>query len=292
MSRGIAASTTLAEFLEPAEPVFVLLTQLGDLWVLGLLVAVLYLVGPAAPLAGWDRRRGATVLAAGLLAVAVTGLLKAILGLPRPPGADTTAYQFAGTLGDIYTWAGTADGFGFPSGHAVGATAVFGTAAALVGPSQRRRALAVAGGLVAIVSLTRVALGVHYLVDVLAGVIVGLLLVALAVRWARRPTVPIGVAVLAGAGWALLADAAATPVGALGLCVGTGLAWSVLNSRLRTVPRVTGTGLAVLVAAGLVTASATVLLAETGGPVVAGLGGAIGMAVLIALPVGLSAANA
>ena len=292
MSRGEGVSTALADALEPAEPVFVLLTQLGDLWLLGLVVAVLYLLGPAAPLPGWDRRRAVAVLAAGLLAVAVTGLLKAVLGLPRPPGADTTAYQFAGPLGDLYAWAGTADGFGFPSGHAVGATAVFGTAAALVGPSRRRRALVGAAGLVSVVAFTRVALGVHYLADVLAGVAVGVALAALAVRWATHPAIPIGVAVLAAAGWTVVADGAPTAVGALGLCVGTHVAWMGLEARLTAVPRLTGVRLSALLAVGLAIATATVLLVEAGGPVVAGLGGAVGMAVLVALPLGVAPANA
>ena len=121
---------------------------------------------------------------------------------------------------------------------------------------------------------------------------VGVALVALAVRWAGHPTIPIGVAVLAAAGWTVVADGAPTAVGALGLCVGTHVAWMRFESRLTVLPRLTGVRLSALLALGLAIATATVLLVEAGGPVVAGLGGAIGMAAVVALPLGVAPANA
>jgi len=68
---------------------------------------------------------------------------------------------------------GAAHGFSFPSGHVAGATLLYGSVALLLFRdhiSWRTRAavLAILGLLIAIVSFTRLYLGVHYLSDVLA----------------------------------------------------------------------------------------------------------------------------
>lgn len=291
MTRGVGVSTWLADLLEPAEPLLALLTQTGDTWLLGVLVASLYVLGGAVPLPGWDRRRGAAILAAGLLAISVTGLLKAAFALPRPPGAGQASYAFAGLAGDVYTWAATADTLGFPSGHAVGATAVYGTAAALVAPAHRRRALLVAGALVATASLTRVGLGLHYLVDVLAGVAVGILLASLAIRWVIRPGVAMGAAVPAAAAWAVLADGGPDAVGALGLCAGALVAWVLLEDRLLTLAHPTGRAAAALAVGGVAIAGLTVGVLEAGGTATAGLVGFAGLAALVALPLGVAGAK-
>lgn len=284
MSRGLGVSTAVAAALEPLEPLLAILTQTGDTWLVGVVIALLYVLGDGAPVAGWDRRRGAATLAAGLLAIAVTGLLKVAFGLPRPPGAAEPAYAFGGVLGDVYAWAATADGYGFPSGHAVGSAAVYGSIAGLVAPASRRRATAAAAGLIAVASLTRVGLGVHFLVDVVAGVAVGLLLAALAVRWVDRPAVPMAVAVPAAAGWAILADATPTAVGVLGLCAGALVAWTALDAQLIDVPRPSRPAAAGLAVGGVVVVGLTVAALEAGGTATAGLVGFAGMAALVALP--------
>lgn len=284
MTRGVGVSTWLADALEPAEPVLAVLTQTGDTWLLGILVALLYVLGDAAPLPGWDRRRGAAVLAAGLLAISATGLLKAAFGLPRPPGAGQPAYAFGGVVGDVYAWTATADGFGFPSGHAVGATAIYGTVAGLVEAAHRRRALGVAAVLAGTAALTRVGLGVHYLVDVLAGVAVGLALAALAVRWVIRPGVAIGAAVPVAAGWAVLVDGAPDAVGAVALSAGGLVAWTALEDRLVALPVPTRGAAIALAVGGVVLAGGTVAAIEVGGRVPAAVVGLSGMAALVALP--------
>jgi undecaprenyl-diphosphatase len=71
--------------------------------------------------------------------------------------------------------------YSFPSGHAFAATATYGALAlvlaSLLDRGRRALALAVAGALVAIVAASRVVLGVHYLLDVLAGLCAGVALV-------------------------------------------------------------------------------------------------------------------
>jgi membrane-associated phospholipid phosphatase len=65
---------------------------------------------------------------------------------------------------------------GFPSGHAIAATTIYGGALLAFDRVRDPRAVAGVAGLVAAISLSRVVLGVHYLGDVVAGVGVGLVI--------------------------------------------------------------------------------------------------------------------
>ena len=168
-----------------------LLTQLGDAWFLYLALGLLYWLGDRR-LAANPRRVGATLIAVGLGALAITIGLKSLFALGRPPGAaETTApLWLPELLGGVYVDTATDGGFSFPSGHAIGATMVYGGLATFLDVGERRTRLRVAGVLIATVALTRVVLGVHYLVDVVAGVAVGvagLLLFQRVVRSGFRP---------------------------------------------------------------------------------------------------------
>jgi undecaprenyl-diphosphatase len=73
----------------------------------------------------------------------------------------------------------TLTSYSFPSGHAMGSTLLYGMFAATViwhSRDWRPRALAIGGAasLVAMICFSRVYLGVHYLSDVVAGVLAGL----------------------------------------------------------------------------------------------------------------------
>ena len=72
--------------------------------------------------------------------------------------------------------------YSFPSGHAFAATATYGALALVLasGASRTRGAVVVAAAavLVVVVAASRVILGVHYLLDVLAGVAAGLALLS------------------------------------------------------------------------------------------------------------------
>jgi len=87
-------------------------------------------------------------------------LLNEVFARMRPPLlAGTPAY----------------DTYSFPSGHAAGATLVYGVLAAYLAsrfPRPRPRALIIAGAIlmVALVCFSRLVLGVHYVSDVVAGV--------------------------------------------------------------------------------------------------------------------------
>lgn len=79
------------------------------------------------------------------------------------------------------------DGYSFPSGHAMGATLLYGiiflALARVLKTSQRRTiAGAVCGGMVLLVAFSRIALGAHYLSDVIAAIVLGVTWLALCRR--------------------------------------------------------------------------------------------------------------
>ncbi len=132
-------------------PVAELLTTLGDLPVLLAIACLALWLG--------ERDRGAYAVGLMLGGLALMAGLKATFALPRPP-AGLHLIETGSTS--------------FPSGHAMGATVVYGTLAMTLerlGTSRQR--LAIAGVLVAAIALSRVVLGVHYAADVLAGIAFG-----------------------------------------------------------------------------------------------------------------------
>lgn len=165
---------------------FALVTQLGDVWLLTLLVLSTYWFGPRLPRIGdaVDRERAAVAAGTLLAGFAVVAVGKPIFELPRPPGAGQAARTtlVPETLWPLYESFSTGTGHGFPSGHAVGSTAAFGGLAWAIRTGRHRRRVAVAAGLIAVVSLSRLVLGVHYLVDVLAGIGFGVAVVWVAIR--------------------------------------------------------------------------------------------------------------
>jgi membrane-associated phospholipid phosphatase len=104
------------------------------------------------------RRRTATFVAVTVVGAAtLESLTKAIVGRARPVFPDPVAH---------------AAGASFPSGHAMTSLTVFGLVVIL---ARKRRREAVGVGLVAVaaVGFSRMALGVHYLSDVLGGWLLG-----------------------------------------------------------------------------------------------------------------------
>jgi membrane-associated phospholipid phosphatase len=150
------------------------LTYLGSTLVLAPLAVV------AAAVAWRARRRDDCLLL--LRAVAGAELLfwslKAIVQRPRPVLPDPIA---------------TATSFSFPSGHVTMATAVWGALALVIArraPDRRIgvAAFAVASLLVVTVAFTRMYLGVHFLSDVVAGVLLGAGWLAVVLTWDDRTT--------------------------------------------------------------------------------------------------------
>ncbi|XVH32973.1 phosphatase PAP2 family protein [Haloferacaceae archaeon DSL9] len=197
--RALGALDLLAPLPDVIVALFALITQLGDAWFLFGALALLYWVGPR-----WvpdGRRLAATLIALAVAGLAVTLAFKTALALPRPAGAsDPFVPTFIPVLFEsVYLGAATSSGFGFPSGHAVASTVVYGGLALFSTLWTARKRYAFATAMIVIVSFSRLVLGVHFLVDVVVGAAVGLcvlvLVRALAVRDGRiRPDIAFGIA--------------------------------------------------------------------------------------------------
>jgi len=152
-----------------ADQAMVLVTALGDAWLMAVLSLAVFL------LLFWSERRSAWYwLAAVAFAFTVPGLLKYGLQLPRP-----------------HAVAGMSD-WGFPSAHVLRVAVLFGFLAVLGSsllPRQRRWPLYWAVlVLVLLVGFSRLYLGVHWLSDVLGGLLLGALWVAaLGIAYRHHP---------------------------------------------------------------------------------------------------------
>lgn len=121
-------------------------------------LAIVFLAARGAAHAAWRRASVAAVLSAGL-ALAVGKLVSELVDRTRPFVADP---------GGVHLFSGHAADPGFPSDHA---TAAFAIAVAIL---LRKRSWGyVALVAAAVLSVGRVALGVHYPSDVLAGAALG-----------------------------------------------------------------------------------------------------------------------
>jgi undecaprenyl-diphosphatase len=156
------AQEVAARWRTPALTAFMqFVTHFGKLWVL----AILSTTVAGALLWARSHRRlyafAATVVGGAILNPA----LKEVYRRARPSGIEAL---------------GTAHGYSFPSGHAMGAILLFGSLAYVIyfsiEHSRRLRVLAVTlcALLTLIIGMSRVYLGVHYLSDVLAGFAAGL----------------------------------------------------------------------------------------------------------------------
>jgi membrane-associated phospholipid phosphatase len=185
MSRSVGVSEAIrAALTEPVLLLAALVTLAGDAGtLLAISLGAYWLGAPVGEGLGIDRRQGAFVLACALGAFSLTAGLKALFALPRPsigvlaPGAFETV-PAAGVLRAFAESAASASGYGFPSGHAIGSTVVYGALALVTDVGTRRQRWAGTGLVIGLVSLSRVVLGVHYLVDVLVGIAIGIAFLA------------------------------------------------------------------------------------------------------------------
>lgn len=242
-THGVGLVEALASLPDPVVVLFVLLTQLGDLWFYFLALSMLYFFGDRLPRLGGaiDRRRAAYLVALALGAAALTATLKGTFLLQRPPGAGTAelADLFPDPLGGLYVEAATADGYGFPSGHATGAAVVWVGAATVLGIGSPRVRYAVAGTVAVLIALSRVAIGVHFAADVVVGLVAGLCYLAIADRLSgrgNRPGRAFSLAVAVALVGLLLAGFGSESVALLGATLGARIAWGALGSALLAMP--------------------------------------------------------
>lgn len=217
---GLGISEAVAGSVpDPLVPALTALTQLGDAWFLATVAALAYWIAPDRVVP--DRRNGARLLAVTLAGMAAVTTLKVVVGHPRPPIALVEP-----------------DGYSLPSGHATGSAATYVGAALLSTWRSRRERIALAAALVAVVSATRVALGVHYALDVVAGVALGSA-VAVGVVALTRTAVGPGfyAAAVAAVGGVVAAPTAEDPLAMAGVAVGAALAWAVVKKRSASLTR-------------------------------------------------------
>ncbi|MCU4744546.1 phosphatase PAP2 family protein [Halobacteria archaeon AArc-m2/3/4] len=181
MSRGIGEFGPIQELLpEWAAILIALVTQLGDVWFLGLLVGLVYWLHAE------KREDAAVILGFTIAGLALISALKHVFGLPRPDQPLVALETLPWMIQPLYEATAMASGYGFPSGHALMTTIVYFGLAHRLSISTPRRRFGIAGLVIAAVCFSRVALGVHYLVDVVAGVSVGIVFLLGAERLLTR----------------------------------------------------------------------------------------------------------
>lgn len=176
--RGAGITDVLHASAEwPIVVLFGVITQLGDGWFLFLLGGSLYVAGDELPRWGIERRRGLFVFGLVVTYVGLIGVLKSVFQLPRPPGAaePVTLQWLPSTLTVVLDSITTADGSGFPSGHALGSTMVWGGLALVLHRGSLKTRIGAASVLVVLISVSRLVLGVHYAVDVVVGIGLGVI---------------------------------------------------------------------------------------------------------------------
>jgi membrane-associated phospholipid phosphatase len=191
MSRGVGEFGVVQDIIPDSLALLVaLLTQLGDIWFVSLLLIALFV--------RFDRDRIATVAGLAIGAIALVFALKHLFALPRPNEPLIALEALPSLVQPIYAATGYSGGYGFPSGHAALTTVVYLSLAETLSVRAKQRQYIGAVTVITLVSLSRIALGLHYLVDVLAGIALGIAFLLLArhlldrYRSANRRTVSLG----------------------------------------------------------------------------------------------------
>lgn len=157
----------MSDWLDWGIPIILYLQSLGDLFIdlMGLFtfLGTEYFYLLVLPILLWnlDPRLGLRLGFLLLSSGALNAILKVLFGLPRPYWVSRQIEAFA-----------SESSYGLPSGHAQNAVALWGGIALIL---RRRLLLVLALGLILLITVSRPALGVHYPLDSLAGLVVGLM---------------------------------------------------------------------------------------------------------------------
>lgn len=214
---------------------FVSVTHLGNpVFVVAVTIGLYWLDPSRLPRFAIDRRHTVALLGVLLCSAAVVEGGKTVIDVSRPEAAGTAAtvldipHAVAGLSGESLS----REANSFPSGHTVAATVLWGGLAVLAEGRRDHRAIA-AGTVVALVAGSRYVLGVHYLTDLVGGLVVGL--AVLCVLWllvvrenAAGPA--LGLATVCGGGLVGLFGAGTETVAIAGIAVGATAAWRVVEA--------------------------------------------------------------
>lgn len=282
--RGIGITDAIHNAAEgPIILLFGLITQLGDVWFLFLLGGSLYIAGTALPQWGIGRRRALFVLALALTYVALIGALKAIFQSPRPPGAaiPLELLWMPSILAPLVESITTAESPGFPSGHALGSTMVWGGLALVLDRGSFQNRIGFAGGMILLICFSRLVLGVHYFIDVVVGIGLGVFVLGTLYWLTENGSDPEWVLLAAvGAGMVgLSVDITFDSVAASGGTVGGWLVWRVVAENTSAHPTtrrevLVGTpifGAVAVLFGGLIAVEPPLLLTFVGAAVSAGM---------------------
>jgi membrane-associated phospholipid phosphatase len=132
---------------------FIAVTNLGSSVFYYLMIPVFY----------WsvNKKAGITLTASLLCSMYINVVIKEIVALARPIGSPGIRSLFVASAG----------GFSFPSGHAQGASTFWGV---VMNWYRSRRVYRLGATVIILVGLSRLYLGVHWPLDVLTGMILGL----------------------------------------------------------------------------------------------------------------------
>jgi membrane-associated phospholipid phosphatase len=181
VSRGFGEIELLQELLpEWAIAAAGLLTQFGDSWFLLVLIAAAFVFAEE------HRVDVVALLGVSFGALGLYRGLKHLLSLPRPALSPLDTDGLHPVAEFVLELTATPVSYGFPSGHATGAAVVYLGLASILAVGTRRKRFAAATGVIALVATTRLVLGVHYLVDVVAGAALGAAFVALVLVVPRK----------------------------------------------------------------------------------------------------------
>ncbi|ELY95762.1 PA-phosphatase-like phosphoesterase [Natrialba hulunbeirensis JCM 10989] len=219
MSRNLGVTELVRNTLpEWTVPIFEVTALFGDeflvVGVLGLFaIAGAYQAASTSDTHRLVPDRTAFVLAVVLGGLALTLVLKTAFGSPRPPESLQAVPR---------------ESDGFPSGHTMAATVLWGALATWSLWSTARRRTIVAASIIGLVAFSRLALGVHFLVDVLASVAFGLGYLYLAARLTNEQPAPMFAGAVGLGTIALLITSGETDGWlAFAGCVGGAAAWWV-----------------------------------------------------------------
>ena len=146
-----------------------IITILGDGIVLFAFAALFYWFAPDD-----IRKEHILILALAVSTLALVTGLKGIFQVPRP---------------DLAFAPESYPGWSTPSAHAMGATTIYGGFAALREENLKVVSYISAGLLIFLISLSRVVLGVHYVGDVILGVIIGVILLYFSLHITEERTI-------------------------------------------------------------------------------------------------------
>ena len=127
----------------------------------------------AIPLIYWciNSRLGIRLAALLIISVGSNALVKLIFHAPRPYWIDTRIQALSSETT-----------YGIPSAHAQNAMSIWGYTAQYI----KRQAWIIATVIILLISISRVYLGMHFLTDVLAGWIIGIIILLITFRWQHQ----------------------------------------------------------------------------------------------------------